>query len=311
MRTRNDSNREQGIALLIVLAFTVILLGLVAAYFSRVTADRSVSESSLQQAKSDEIATTGMETVIGDLRQEIVYGSTATTIGSYTTYTPTASTLLPSRSGNPSYTGVPANDPIPNLVRRSWYNDTNLNPRSRASQVNSTTDFSLNNHNVTVARWNKHYLVSRAGAPAGDTTPSAGSGFVAPDWVLITRAGAAAQTGIGSGTTAINNATSTNSNYVLGRYAYAVYDEGGLIDLNVAGYPTNTTPAQYGVKGISAFADLIQIPGITPTMIDNLIGWRNYSAAQLSGSFPFTFNSTAATNYVNYVLGQTNGFLGL
>src|SRR5438067_775823 len=173
-------SHERGIALLIVLAFVVILLGLVVTYYSKVAIDRGVSDSSIHQTKADEIATTGIETVIGDLRQEIVNGSTATTIGTYTTYTPTAPTLLPARSGNPSYAGGPANDPIPNLVRRSWYNDTNLNPRSRASQVNSTTDFSLNNHNVTVARWNKHYLVSRAGAPAGDTTPSAGSGFVAP-----------------------------------------------------------------------------------------------------------------------------------
>jgi hypothetical protein len=287
------------------------LLGLVVTYYSKVAIDRGVSDSSLHQAKANEIATTGMETVIGDLRQEIINGSTATTIGTYTTYTPTAPTLLPARSGNPSYAGGPANDPIPNLVRRSWYNDTNLNPRSRASQINSTADFSLNNHNVTLPRWNKHYLVSRAGAPAGDTTPSAASGFVAPDWVLVTRTGATAETGIGTGTTAINNATPTNTNYVLGRYAYAVYDEGGLIDVSVAGFPTNTTPAQYGIKGVSAFADLTQIPGITQTMIDNLVGWRNYAAAQLNGSFPFTFSGTAATNYVNYVIGKTSGFFGV
>jgi hypothetical protein len=81
--------------------------------------------------------------------------------------------------------------------------------------------------------------------------------------------------------------------------------------VNVAGFPTNTTQAQYGIKGVSAFADLTQIPGITQTMIDNLVGWRNYAAAQLNGSFPFTFNSTAATNYVNYVLGAANGFFGV
>lgn len=321
MRSPFSSDRERGAALLIVLAFTVILLGIVLTYFSRVTGDRAVSDSSLHQAKADAIATTGMETVIGDLRQEIINGSTATTIGSYTTYTPTASTLLPARSGNPSYTGGPANDPIPNLIRRSWYNDTNLNPRSRASQINSTTDFSLNNHNVILPRWNKHYLIPRpAGASAGDTTPINGaSGFTAPDWVLVTRAGATAESGIGTGATAINNSTPTNTNYVLGRYAYAVYDEGGLIDVNVAGYPpAATTPAQYGIKGVSAFADLTQIPGINTmspaaqtAMIDNLVGWRNYAAAQLSGPFPFTFNSTTATNYVNYVLGQTNGFFGV
>ena len=188
MNVSNAPKGQRGVALLIVLAFTVILLGLVLAYFSKITNDRSVSDSSLQQAKADQIATAAMETVIGDLRQEIVSGSTPTTIGSYTIYTPTAATLLPVRSGNPSYVGGPTNDPIANLIRRSWYNDTNLNPRSHASQVNSTTDFSLNNHNIPLARWNKHYLIPRAaGAATGDTTPISGaSGFTAPDWVLVT-----------------------------------------------------------------------------------------------------------------------------
>ena len=31
--------------------------------------------------------------------------------------------------------------------------------------------------------------------------------------------------------------------YAVGRYAYAVYDEGGLLDINVAGYPTSTGPS--------------------------------------------------------------------
>ena len=30
--------------------------------------------------------------------------------------------------------------------------------------------------------------------------------------------------------------------YAVGRYAYAVYDEGGLLDINVAGYPIPSTP---------------------------------------------------------------------
>src|SRR5205823_1654730 len=313
MQAPIDRSYERGMALLIVLAFTVILLGLVAAYFSKVTNDRSVSDSSLHQAKADDIATTAMETVIGDLRQEIINGSTATTIASHTTFMPTANAnVLPLRN-TPSA--------ILNLVRRSAtsepakWPDANLGPAlgSRASQVNSTNDFSLNNHNILLARWNKHYLVPRsAGAAAGDTTPITGvNGFTPPDWVLVTRGGAAVETGIGSGAIAINNATPTNTNYVLGRYAYAVYDEGGLIDVNIAGYPTNTTAAQYGIKGISAFADLTQIPGVTQTMIDYLVGWRNYAAAQLSSSFPVTFNVTAATNYVNYVTGKTNGFFGV
>ena len=54
------------------------------------------------------------------------------------------------------------------------------------------------------------------------------------------------------------------TNYAVGRYAYAVYDEGGLLDMNVAGYPTSTganpTVTDIGRKGVLAFADLTALP---------------------------------------------------
>ena len=53
-----------------------------------------------------------------------------------------------------------------------------------------------------------------------DSTPV--SSFTAPDWVLVTAQGP-------------NSAPAPNA--VIGRYAFAVYDEGGLIDINLGGFP--------------------------------------------------------------------------
>src|SRR5206468_10637454 len=74
---------------------------------------------------------------------------------------------------------------------------------------------------------------------------------------------------------------------VIGRYAYAIYDEGGLMDMNVAGYPTGTTATQLGRKGSVAFADLTALgsnPFFNPTsggqavyQVDRVVGWRNYA----------------------------------
>src|SRR6266705_1347333 len=120
-------SRERGAALIIVLAFAVLLTGLVLAYFSRTTSDRQVAHSSFNQSKADQLVASAMDNIIGDLRKEITNGSTATTVGSVTIYTPTSSAnMLPARSGNPA--GAP--DPIPNLVRRSWSADSNLGLRS-------------------------------------------------------------------------------------------------------------------------------------------------------------------------------------
>jgi len=37
-----------------------------------------------------------------------------------------------------------------------------------------------------------------------------------------------------------------NDNYVVGRYAYTVYDTSGLLDINVAGYPSGASVSGKG-----------------------------------------------------------------
>src|SRR5438477_7429144 len=163
------SCRERGVALIIVLAFVVLLTGLVVAYLSRVTSDRPVAQSSVHQSKADQIAASGMDLVIGGLRQEIT-GPNPTPTPPY--LPATAANMLPLRSGNPPIVG--GVDPIPNLVRRSIRADTIPAPglSSVASAVNSTTNVSANGRSVTLARWNKHYLIPRpVGANPTDTTP--------------------------------------------------------------------------------------------------------------------------------------------
>src|SRR6266508_3243577 len=70
-------SRERGAALIIVLAFVVLLTGVAIAYLSRTTSDRQVAHSSFNQSNVDQLAQSAMDNVIGDLRQEIANGSTA------------------------------------------------------------------------------------------------------------------------------------------------------------------------------------------------------------------------------------------
>src|SRR6266567_5844901 len=139
--SKATSSGERGAALIIVLAFVVLLTGLVIAYFSRVTSDRPVAQSSLHQSKADQIAASGMDLVIGALRQEIT-GPKPTPTPPYLPAAP--ANMLPLRSGNPPIVG--GVDPIPNLIRRSVRSDTLSLPAvpSFASSVNSTTDVSAN-----------------------------------------------------------------------------------------------------------------------------------------------------------------------
>ena len=304
-------SRERAAALIIVLAFVVLLTAVSLAYLSRTTGDRPVAHSSFNQSKVDGIAASAMDVVIGDLQQEITNGSTATTQADGTTlYTPqAAANMVPQRSG--AVAGVP------NLIRCSVRSDPMPAPGvgSRASAVNSTTDSSLNGRSITAASWNRHYLVPKGDITKADSSPIPAFSGATPDWVYITSTGIAPIT--------------QPSDSVVGRYAYAVYDEGGLLDMNVAGYPSGSTPTQAGRKGSVAFADLTALgnypihngEGGSAFQVDRVVGWRNYATTQAAKNFPDTNNpafannlqtvgGTAVTNYFNYVTNNTDGFLG-
>src|SRR5689334_6654466 len=291
---------QNAVALLMVLAFLVLLAAMVIAYLGRTAIDRRVAHTSFNDAKSDELARASLDIIVADLKQEIMDGSTISVIGGTDWCEPrSSSNIVPMRSGNPA--GSP--DPIPNLIRRSVRNDSIPAPgiASRASAVNSATDISLNGRSVTAARWNKHYLIPKLNTSNDWSDPV--SSFAAPDWVFVTNT---------AGPTVISSPVPA----VLGRYAYAIYNEGGLLDVNVAGFPSPTpNPVSYvGRKGTVAFADLTALPTtgssfVSNTAINRIIGWRNYASVRPSESFPaFTFTSTATQNFVNYFLDTARDF---
>jgi hypothetical protein len=113
---------------------------------------------------------------------------------------------------------------------------------------------------------------------------------------------------------------------VIGRFAYAVYDEGGLLDVNIAGFPYHASPSQsptpglplsdIGRKGSVAFADLRALPTtaggsvLSAGGINAIVGWRNFATVRPSGLFPnFTFDSSTVaggtgTRFVNRFAGN-------
>lgn len=305
-----------GAAIVIVLAFVVLIAALVIAYLSHTSSGRQIAHGDFNAAKSDELARSALGIVVTDFREEIANGTPVT-----------SANIAPQRNAVPVAGKTPA---IPNLIRRSIRSDAIGAPAipSRASAVNSADDPSSNGRLVSLARWNSHYLVPKINTADEKSDPVAA--FSAPDWILVSRNGPGIQTGIGTAPGAINDASTTNSNYVIGRYAYAVYDEGGLLDFNVAGYPYPSpspvsTPSSLvtaiGRKGTIALADLtamkLTVAGTTASQpsLTKMIAWRNYATVQASGVFPNLIPSDQTqAPYLNYVLGSpavgsTQGFL--
>ena len=302
MRTPSDFSKpggaRRGVALVIALVFIVLFSGLVVAYLGRITASRRLSNSGLNQSRADNLAQSALEMILGDLKQEIVNGSTPLKSGGSVVYLPAANvSLLPVRMAVAALAGTNA---IPNLIRTS-----SASPLPAPAVVAGlpsavlSTGTSVNFRSITPARWNSHYLIPRKNpsSTATDSEPLAvfTDSSLVPAWVFVTNQGPAVLT------------SPTSS--VIGRYAYAIYDEGGLLDVNVAGYPTNATADQYARKSVLAYADLSKI-GLSTSAINDLVGWRNAASAQLSGSFGgFTADATAAARFASCVLGATNGFL--
>ena len=315
---RRSSNKAA--ALIIVLAFVFLLTGLSVAYLSRSNTDRQLAHTSFHYTDADLLAQSALDIVVGDFRQEIQNGSTQ----SGPLWVPTsAANVVPMYNPTPTPGTTPA---IPNLIRRSVRSETALWPDSvtgpavgsRASAVNSATDISANSRSISTTRWNKHYLIPRpAGASPNDTTPDPTVGFTAPDWVIVTREGVPSPTPYSAWDPILKDPTAANTKYAVGRYAYAVYDEGGLLDMNAAGYSSPTTILQYGRKGSLAFADLTGLPGLSTTAVDNIVGWRNYASSQPSGVLPnLSFSANATNTYYNFILSDptniqlTNYFTG-
>src|SRR6266481_2812078 len=95
---REITHRNEGAALLIVLAFVVLLTGVSVAYLSRTTSDRQVAHGSFNQSKADQLVASATDNIIGDLRREIADGSARTTFGSgnslYYVYAPNNTAYL-------------------------------------------------------------------------------------------------------------------------------------------------------------------------------------------------------------------------
>jgi Tfp pilus assembly protein PilX len=325
-KLKHPTRKQRAVALVIILAFIVLLTGLVVAFFSRSLSERQISNSSAGQVKAALFADGVAESLIGKLKQEIALSSTVVSIpcgtGTTNLYFPlsgTAGVMLPQRSGtgaNPTITSW-----SPNLLIRSGSGTANQyffvassgsTIRSGAIAVSSTTP-SLNGRYISLTRWNKHYLLTGTGT---NMTPiaSGSNAFAAPDWVLVARSGSnPVQTTLASPTKLTWSGTSPST--VVGRYAFAIYHEGGLLDVNAAGYPIGSgssaviAPGSY--KPSLAYADLTQI-GLSGTLNDKLVAWRDWASAMPTSGTSYSdpgFTAQSGSTYFNSVVGNRTGFL--
>ncbi len=260
--------------LLAVLMAVGLMTLLVVAFLSQATLSQEVSFSSSGQMRAGIIAQTALDTVVGDLFDEIAETSNTNTPN---LFIPTNGTFMPASSGNAGAI---------NVVKISADGSTfwNGGGPARASAI-PTTAPAVDGRYIGTNRWS---------LPALSPNLS-----VVPNWIYIERNGVVTN-GTAVSLSALTNSTPANLNYAVGRFAYVIYDEGAGLDVNVAGHHT-TMPANLGNelanRGNEGFVDLTSI-GLTAAQVDALVTFRN-PASGANGNL-----------YLNYLLGlNTNSVL--
>lgn len=319
------SRKGAGTALVLTLFFILLISALVVALLISMRLDRSSTQGYYQSARVQELANGALEEILSDLRSEIDAGSrqgSAFSPNGKRVYVPiTNIASQPARIGfatgtNGDYaTDIETNRVPPTLVRvsranvdantvypSSIYDATKLPPQ-RASAV-SSTNYSYNGRTISPRRWNSSYLLS------GSTNLPSRFITNAPDWVYVTRGGSRIVTDTDiPALKATDNLDDTNT--LVGRYSYIVYDSGGLIDINSAGYPSSLATQTNGaaaIRGKSSllYSSLSSLPGMSNKIaeIDALVSWRG------KGSLAAATNNflAAATNWTKHgFLQATNG----
>ena len=111
---KGPQNQTRGVALVIVLAFVVLLTAVAVTFFSQTTMERQISFSSSSQSKADFLARGAVATTLADVKQELVAGSTASTVSGVTIYSPKTavapSAIVPALVGSTGTGGVENQD---------------------------------------------------------------------------------------------------------------------------------------------------------------------------------------------------------
>ena len=318
----------QGSALLIVLGLVVLLTIVVTAFLAQSNLSRQIFTARAGQTQVDVLAGSAVEFMKADFRQEIISGST-NNAAVYSVnnssgvavpiFVPSANlTVVPSRTGFlPGSTATA--DPYANIVKVSKYTtnffgsavnpaayNTTTYPSPSYASPSSTGAPSLNGRYIdnattgwTTNGWDKPQLIDTTANP---NALQAGQ-IPLPDWIYVTTSGRKTP------------AITVPEADVVGRYAYVVYDEGGLLDINSAGCDaTKMSPADaYDVarKGSLGLADLTQIPGINATIQSALVAWRNHATSSSSYTAPTSAYPAGAPGYLQYLVDGSlnNGFL--
>lgn len=237
-------------ALILVLAVIVLLTAVVLTFFAQTTANRAVENMRSKITDSELLARSALDYVTGQFLAEIrdPSRSAVTTDSGIDTYFPAANeNAIPERRV--------AAELLNNVDARTVVRQSVIGADPNASTDGSAAG-ARNGRIVSLSRWNLPRLIAGTGFSSDDELPA---------WVYVTP------------TSGVENQISGD---VIGRFAYNVYEIGGLLNVNSAGYPSVVTQVAR-LKGSPAGANLALL-GLSSDAVGDFVTFRSGAAA--SGS---------------------------
>jgi hypothetical protein len=171
---------------------------------------------------------------------------------------------------------APFNSPnFANLIRRSVNESAHGVGETRASN-HSTATSSKNGRSIPPERWNAPYLLGGNGFSASNEVPN---------WIYLNRDG---------------SATATPSAEAIGRFAYTLYNIGGLLNANVAGHPVSVSGDDLAaLKSSVAGADLTVFPGMDSNSLSSFLNWRNGTSGMTSSGYRMLVEDYARKGFMS------------
>jgi len=223
----------RGMALVVTLSLVVLLAFVLVALFSRATSTLAIERTSSGGVEALLLARSAASLIVSDLQAEMkassIANGSAWLPGSGTNMLPVRQVLVSASDTN-----------FLNLIKQSGVPMfANGFPAIAIAGGTSTAAAASDGHIVSAARWSTPMLTGANFSNAGT-----------PHWIYVNR------------DATLSASPSTNA---IGRFAFNVYDVGGLLDINAAGFSPKASggdPDEVATKGGAVWADLRSIPGI-------------------------------------------------
>lgn len=326
MKTINAKPGRRSMALVVTLVLVTLTSALVVAFAMRARLDLAASSSFAATPQADGIARAGVELIARWFHRQIIDGSDGYNASGNpasgddaVVFRPlTDANALPQRmarkgggSGGDNYQSLIAMSKrgTPFFAAGDGWQFNGGETLDVASDV-STKEGSANGRRFGASRWLAPGLMTTE--EAADFDDKTAREDVLPDWIYVTRQGPERLMEAGDQQ---RNEDPENLNFVLGRFAYTIYDVSGLLDIGIAGYPGSM--GDYGIvaKNSLAWANpgAMSLPSGNGINRQALVDWRNRASkgdfvGYVTNAIKHGFQTNAAGDNAFFGRGDLVGF---